>query len=506
MITPPAIALLLALAAPAFDASLDRERLKRVAATEKLELSRGDTVFVEVRAPLRDPPDGTPAVRIFAGRQRAVSIVPWVEEVELLPERRGRAPVRTWIAVRAAPGAPLGPVVIDLRVSFLDSGERLLADLPVRWTMEIVEPRAGVDRIERERQLYLHHQTRAIEAAKLVRSLPPLLLDRVVRPRGADTLPGDEALALRAFLHARLRADVSRQRLRALATGADEAAAEAAVRAIASLHPARPRAAPPSSRKIDDPRALLEKVEAAAAELELEAAEAGAIRLHFSGAIDRAMLARILLVLGSVAAARGDETQATSDFGQASCLDPARSPPLLRPPVRRVWAEVQRRKRCTKALDEHSIVAAWRDGERGEELLIEALFGPDPYHVIERGEVSLLDASGTVIATRSVRARRGDLATVAAVFSENELPAGSDERVRVRVAAADLAGVKLSAIGDPEPRSLPIGVREDPRSGGVPWWLWVAGGVAVAGAAAAAVVLSTGADPEPGIGPVTIRF
>ena len=77
--------------------------------------------------------------------------------------------------------------------------------------------------------------------------------------------------------------------------------------------------------------------------------------------------------------------------------------------------------------------------------------------------------------------------------------------MRVRARALDVIGLELARH---DAQAVSLAAETAPDDGGVAWWVWLLGGVAVAAAGATtAVVLVNGAEPrERTIGPVGVTF
>jgi hypothetical protein len=138
--------------------------------------------------------------------------------------------------------------------------------------------------------------------------------------------------------------------------------------------------------------------------------------------------------------------------------------------------DVKRRARCPRALAPHSLVASAIQTEDGPGVRVRALFAPDPFHVIDRGVIELLDGRDNVRATREVSADRGDLAALEADFGQGEVGPMEESSVRVRARALDVIGLEL-ARHEAQPVSLVTDAAPD--DGGVAWWLGLLGGVRI---------------------------
>jgi hypothetical protein len=111
-----------------------------------------------------------------------------------------------------------------------------------------------------------------------------------------------------------------------------------------------------------------------------------------------------------------------------------------------------------------------------------------------------------VLAAANIRAHHGEPSWLEARFPDSELLLTFDRRLLLRAAARDVSGVTLASLGFPDPVPFPIEDAPDLARFTVPWWGWIAGGVAAVGAASVAVFLLTKREPSHGIGSVTADF
>ncbi len=500
-------------AAPSSEA-IDAALIRRVRAADgPLTLARGATVFVEVEGRMRELPTGDLDGRVTPlSRGGGVSVVEWTEEVEIRPGRKGSI-VLTHVIVRANALAPLGPTRASARVEIVDrESTRAIAVLGLDLAVEVVEPRAIASDVDAALRAYTTHQGRAEQGAQIVPPAgAPLRLDRVEMPPRGPGFTGSDRLALRAFLASRLRADIARGQLRALGSQtstqtAVRAVTERAVRALGSLVDPPPRSGTPRPQPLADPARAVDQGVALFDRLELDWAQRVLWRARMTPALPPARLPEVLLRLGLIEAARGEDEAAATAIGQALCLRPDLVPPVLRPPMAAAFEEVRRRGRCPKPLAVHSIGAEAVTTEEGSGVRVRALVGPDPYHLVDRGTLELLDAADAVRATREVGTERGDLAALVVVFGEAEVGAREGDRVRVRLRAVDAVGLELV-----RQEATDLTLVQDtapPDAEGVAWWIWVVGGVALAAAGTTtAVLLATGdRTPERTIGPIDVRF
>jgi len=491
------------MATPQLDpAALETVLVRKIPPGGPVTIARGETVLVGVTGPLRDPPDtneidGKP---FMSTRPAGITLLPWVEELGIRPGKRA-AMVDTWVIFRADPRAPLGDARVSVRVDVVENnGARNLAILPLDISIKVTEAQVSTSAIERDRAAYALFDGRAEASARLISTFS---VERLEMPPRASALIGDEKRALRAFLAARLRADAAHDHLRAAADIADDAISAAAIAALASEAPPYPkpdqRPAPLTqpARAVDQGIGLFDRHE-------LELAYLLLYRARMTPELPVARLPDALVRLGAIEAARGNAALASDLTGQALCIRPDVGPPSTRAPLKATFDEVKRRGRCAHAMAPHSVTAAVVTTPAGPTVLVRAMFGPDPYHAIERGLVEVIDAGGAVRSKREVRATRGDLAALEASFEAADVGDAIDG-VRVRAHAYDAGGIVVSVTGVPDPRVVPLAA-EPEKELEITWWMWAAGGAAVLIGGAAVIALASGGEPTRAIGPVAVRF
>ena len=472
-------------------------------------VARGHTVLLEVSARLRELPDGDLDGRTSPlTRSAGVTVLEWTEEVEIRPGKNSST-VLTHAIVRVDAQAPLGPTRVGARVEVLDRGKgRNIAVMALDTPLVVVEGQPTPQQVAAAAEAYTLHQGRAAQGARLVPV--PVKLERVELPPRGAALTGGDRLALKGFLASRLRAVIARDHLRAagVRTATDtvsRAVTERAVRALGAVVDAPARLGSPRPPPLTDPSRAVDQGLALFERLELDLAERALSRARLSPTLPVSRLPDALLYLGLIDAARGLDAEATERIGQALCLRPTLTNPTTRPPMAQVFDDVKRRARCPRALAPHSLVASAIQTEDGPGVRVRALFAPDPFHVIDRGVIELLDGRDDVRATREVSADRGDLAALEADFGQGEVGPLVESSVRVRARALDMIGLELARH---EAQAVSLAAETAPDDGGVAWWVWLLGGVAVAAAGATtAVVLVNGAEPrERTIGPVGVTF
>jgi hypothetical protein len=472
-------------------------------------VERGHSVLLEVSARLRELPDGDLDGRTSPlTRSAGLTLLEWTEEIEIRPGKNSST-VLTHAILRVDAQAPLGPTRVGARVEVLDRGKgRNIAVMALDTPVVVVEGRPTPQQVDAAASAYALHQARAEQGARLVPV--PVKLERVELPPRGAALTGGDRLALKGFLASRLRADIARDHLRAagVRTATDtvsRAVTERAVRALGALVDAPARLGAPRPPPLTDPSRAVDQGVVLFERLELELAERALSRARLSPTLPVARLPEALLYLGLIDAARGLDAEAAERIGQALCLRPTLTNPTPRPPMAQAFDDVKRRARCPRALAPHSLVASAVQTEDGPGVRVRALFAPDPFHVIDRGVIELLDGRDDVRATREVSAGRGDLAALEAEFGQGEVGAIVENSVRLRARALDVLGLELARH---EAQAVSLVTEAAPDEGGVAWWVWLLGGVAVAAAGATtAVVLVNAAEPrERTIGPVGVTF
>ncbi|MCC7386216.1 MAG: hypothetical protein IT384_30515 [Deltaproteobacteria bacterium] len=490
---------------------VDAHLEQRVVPRGVLRLHRGNSVFAQVTVRLREEPTGPLAIRIRPRPAGGVEVLPYGQPIALREGRRGRLTAETYVVLTAEPTAATSTVVTGAGLELVDSGNDLVVgQASVRFEVAVVPAAPTAAGIELDRLGYLRHQQLAAAAKALMPNLAKMVrLDDLELPPEGYPLTKEERQALTAFVRSRVRMDIARRRLRAAVDVADRTLARGALRAIASLAPEVKLNAPRSREPIADARSLLDSLRSDIDDLRLERAERTLMRLRLEPSLSRPLLARTLLLQGAIAAIRGDENKTLSLYGQALCLDPDIAPASSRFILREPFDALKSRGRCAKPLGVHSASAGRRDGAHGVEIVVRVLFGPDPFHVIERGRVQLLGQGGRAIASDEVVAQRGDLSTIEASFDAKSVPA-EEGTITVRVIAVDMIGIPLATYEAPEAAPLVVAETVAPavigEGGGWPWWVWAVGGAVLASAATTAVLIATTGEERPGIGPIGVTF
>ena len=477
-------------------------------ATRTLEIERGDSVFVPVEVPLRRRPRGDFAMRIAdATANRRVAVVDWLEAVELSSSgRRSRA--KGLYVVRLGPEAQ-GRLDVRATVLVVDpASDKVLAKKRIVHVVEAKPARATTESIELDRKAYVLFQKRAKESFGGLRKLHDhIRLDRVVgAPRGV-ALDDKEREALLRYQRGRLRADIARQRLRAAADSDDPSLAEAAVLAIGTLSK-RPSGPAAKARGMEG-RSVMQNLAVAknaVEDLRVDEAEGVLNKLRMSGKLNPVGLARALRLLGAVYAVRGRTEDAARHFGQSVCLDSRLGPPSKREPIFRLFTAVKGTRRCAGKIALTRIRADRTSSSEGLTITVRISFGPDPYRLVSGGNIELWGAGGEIVAAAQDRAEHEPAPVLEASFADTGHLENVIGQLLVRAVAKDVSGVALAHIGDPDPVPTNVAARDDVTVDTIPWWLWVAGSVAVAGAATATMVFVGSGEDTRAIGPVSATF
>jgi len=346
------------------------------------------------------------------------------------------------------------------------------------------------------------------EAREAYDALPQLhdylRLDRIYEPPAGRGLDAKAEEILMRYQRARLRADIARSRLRAAADVPD--VAERAALAIGSLSK-RPEGPAAKARAAEGRKAQdnLQTARSFLEDLAIDEAEGFIDKLRKGGALLRPELAQALLIHGAIHAFRGRPDQARKTMGQGLCLAPESESPTQRPPASRIYAELAKARPCPRPLALGIPAALRRSSDEGPRIDIRVPYGPDPFDVVSGAAVEIWGSGGALAAVQQVRAiPERDL--IEASFADDGRLTNLAGQVLLRVIAKDVSGVKLADLGGAEPLPVAVGEAESHFEFSLPWWVWVAGGVAVAGAAAAAIAATTRGEDRRGIGPINAEF
>lgn len=491
----------------------------RAANTPELSIARGDTVFIEVEVPVEKAPRGALDARISRSKvSPELSIAPWISARQTAPVAPGEpagAPRATY-GVRVSTRAPLGRLELSAELVIFDRASGLaLGTRELRHAVTVTQPpAAAADLVALHRRAYLYHQTLAQEAWLALPAMQVALRrDRVEAPPPLSRLSTADASTVERFVHHRLRADIARQRLVAVAGLGAGDVAEAAVLALGSLS-RRPSGGARRASVIDGqpPGAALEVAAALLERLELDEAEGIVDRVRAAGNLSRDELLRATELGAAILVVRGREDEGRVQHGRALCLDPAASPQLRHAALRAVVGRSLERERvakgaCTQRLAISTISAERRVGPAGPAITVRAVFGPDPRRLITGGDLELWGPAGKRegLAVRASHDGTG-MGLLEAGFADDGTLESFAGQLLVKVRAREASGVVIATAGEPTPSPIALGEAREEPGFEVPWWLLaLVAGAALAGAATTAIVLD-GRAPEHGIGPITAEF
>ncbi len=482
---------------------LEAHIIRRLRAAEEVEIAAGDTVFVPFEAPIRRRARGTiTAVITDVKSNRGIVLPRWLAKLEI--DTSGRpAVLQGELVIRAQPTAPKGSAEIEIEIEIRDSRrKRHLATHTERIVITVGAPKTSVELVDLNRRAYLHFQKAAFGLLDALRPIAKQLdLSRLSAPPKA--VPQELVEKLATFSDNRLRADIARRRLRAAADVEDPKVAEAAVLAIGALSK---RPAKPHNLRGTTVQQSLQAAARALEDLEIDDAEAILNALRKKGRVKPGQLGKLLRSFGAVYAARGRADEAKTSFGRALCVSPGLGPPSKRQPIARLYQSVATNPPCARAVHIEEIVAERRGTEEGLVAVVRVYFGPDPFEVISGGDIEMWGPGGTLIEVKSVRSERGPRPYIEAEFADEGDLESLTGNVLVRALIKSLGGVSVDRRGFPDPVPVPLTEKKDIATQGLPWWVWVVGGVVVAGGAATAAALLIPGDEVRGIGPVTASF
>lgn len=515
---------------PEPDAERERPALlaltaREAAAGDELQLEPGGAVVLPSEIPLPRAPSGPIVLRLRSARGVQLEIGPPLASATaaLAPrppgpepsapkKRRKKTRVRKapelWVAqgryfVRSPP-LTSGPAPASglIEVLELESG-RVLARRQVELKARIVETAlepAAIGQLETAAAHFAARQRESETALKAQIGSPVPLSPERLQP---GQLSAESLALITRLLEDSWRREVARGRLRALTLSPNAALAEAAMLALGRLAPRTEATGREPSQ--EEPAKELAAIRAQLSELAIERAERGVSRLRRRSDLSRDELGELLALDGALAALRGEAEAAKKSFGQALCLDPSRSSPDLRPPAGRLFEEVKSDARCAVALHANAPEAYLTSTPAGTELHVRVTVGPDPYGVVAGGAVLLYGGGGGVLAEEKVRAEGADQRTLVAAFPDDPGFRNMAGELLVQVVAKSVSGVPLASVGDPVPVRLLVGEHED-YSAGVPWWVWVGGGILVLAGAGVTTFLLVPKEEVRGIGPIDVTF
>lgn len=486
-------------------ARLEARTLRIVPNARALDLSPGDTVFIETEVSFKGRvPAQTRAAPIAVRTSRDFQTAPWAEVVNLKP---GRATVR--YAVRALPGAH-EPSSLKFILELTDA-DKVLGRARVEHELQVTPIKADLEGLELDRQAYLHHQRLAREAyLKLPELKDYLRMDRVDRAPSAGRIPAEKDEVLQSFLRHRLQADVARTRLRAAADLADPELATAAALTLGGLS-AKPEGPAARARAIEGLKttAALDLTRRVLDDLQIDVAEGLLNKLRLSGRLSAEELAEALALQGAIQFLRGKPAAADKAYGGALCLEPKLECTLTRPALQARFQKAQAGQTCAQAVHIEDVQAERITSADGYAVQLRVRLSPDPHHVVSGGEIQLWGFGGGIERRAQPRAETLDGVPYLLAELPDDDSSRTTDRLLVTVLAKHVSGVVVASVGTPRPQPVEIVHAEVGQGPAVPTWVWwVAGGVALVGGATVGIwALSQGqGEVERGIGPVEVRF
>lgn len=495
--------------------------------TRVLELERGAGALVEVELRLHRAPSGPVALRLQTRGRPKLEIGPPLGAARaerasgpppaapVAKKRRGKRPPKetrapggeSWLArgryfvrgLRETPELVRANAVLE--VIELESGQSL-GRLEVEHELRTIAPSGAPELVRQLEAAARHFEDARAEAERALRQAAGSVVPLSPEALQPGRLSASSLALLVAALEASWRRAVALERLRALAHGAEEPTIEAAVLALGRLSPRVEASREPSRGEIG---AELDELSRHLASLDFERAERGLAGLRRRADLSRAEFARLLGLDGALAAARGQVEAAERAFGQALCLEPALKSPDSRSPMRRIFERVKAEAPCATALHAEAPEAFLASPAGETELHVRLKLGPDPYGVVAGGTVLLYGGGGGVLAERNVRAEGDGTRVLLAAFPDDEDFRNMAGELLVQVVAKSVSGVSLVAVGDPVPIRLVVGEHED-YSAGVPWWIWLGGGILILAGAGVATALLVPREEVRGIGPIDVTF
>ncbi len=486
--------------------ALDDQALQLEQATANkapIPIARGDARQLELPLPAKAPalPERWQIQVRDVRASRAVTIAAWVD--------RSNTSLR--YILQAQPEGALGPHVLSATLTLIDEKGRKLQSFPVRHKIQVTEASGTSVEVETAKRAFRFHQGHAQAAYAQLESLHnDLRLDRVDRPPRLSKVPKDKEELLQRFYHHRVRAEIARGRLHALAQLKVRGTADQAALAIGGLTE-RPTGPAQKARAIDG--VTTERGIAIAREalwqLRIDQAEGFLNRLRSSGRLEPSELASVLQLLGAVYLLRGRKAEATTTLGRSLCLSPDQKNLLKRPLLKESFETLRSSRKCTKPISIAKITATREDIDGTLYIVVSADYAPDPYRLGAKGVIQIFGTGGGVSAERKMEVNQAKSSFEARFKDEGQFENFAG-RILLKGLLQDLSGVTIATIGDPDPLSLPIVTGESASGIRVPWWVWVViGGAAVVGGATAGAVVLARRDsggPTRGIGPIEVSF
>ena len=478
-------------------------QLEPTAASGTLSIARGDALLIE--APLSTKPSSVAqARRARVSAPAGLTVAPWVE--------LGADHVR--YALRAAPKAALGRKQLSATIELLDAQGASITTLSIQHEVEVIAASGTAVEVSEGQRAYLFHQGHAEATYERLSELHDYLrldrLDPPPKPERLAKLNTTQQGDVTQFYFHRLRADIARTRLRALAELPERGTADQAARAIGALSK-RPTGPAQKARAIDglttDRGIALAREKLA--NLRVDEAEGFLNKLRRSGRLEPKELASVLQLLGGVYMLRSRGPEAQTTFGRALCLVPGQETLVQRPLLREAFELARENPKCKERITVRSIKATRERTETGLSLIVEAPYGPDPHRLGVKAIVQIWGTGGGMAAEQKVDVDL-DKRLIKATFKDTGEYENFAGQILLKAFLQDVSGVSIATIGDPDPVSMPVQKGESMSGVNIPWWVWVViGGAAViGGATAGAVVLAKNRDsgPTQGIGPIEVTF
>lgn len=494
----------------------------------KVVLSPGEALFAARDVTVTRAPRAN--VRARLDRTRSPPGTAWVPWVEVVPPPPPKPASPLAAEAPPPPSPPPRPSVHVLYVLRALRGVAPVANGRATATLEILDEAGVLARVEIAQPIQTLAQPAAAtpELADDLRKAAIHFEDAMQRAyEGLEKLRDDigpgrlelppeahvksaDRPRLDLYLHAVVRTEIARERLRALADVADESVAARAILALGAL-PTRAGAARAAADAVDAELIIvaLENTRIALEDLRLDEAEARLTRLRNRGRMNRGELTRALVLAGAVAAARGKTSAAREHFEQALCVAPGHQERFRRAFYRRAFDAARGDpERCSKPIQVGIVTAARGTTPAGPELVVRAPVGPDPFGLITGGDIELWGPGGALASTQHVRVQGEGKSVLEAHFADTGGLENYANQILVKVFARDVTGVPIAIKGDPDPLALELATPPgSPSPVDLPWWVWaIAGGIVAVGAATAGIIVLSNRGVTRGIGPINADF